>query len=188
MPPFLRSTSDLIAPIDADDVVLSNHLELLESGFRSQASLDLCFGDAESFRDGELCRESYLRGSAIEHLPCDEMTGGLRVIKGKAYPGIVNGNRIATPATLYRRETAPRIGLYDPTFPCCNDREFLLRMSCHAVFGYFPETVVRVRLHNSNLTHSRNRHLHLEQQIRVLRKMLRHRESLGLMRSRLVRL
>ena len=177
---ILATSAELIATLDADDVVLPDHLRVLESGFLGSRRIDFCFGDAESFQEERLCRPSYLQGSRICELPFDEYHNGLRVIRGSAYLGIVRGNPIPTSATLYRRQAAIDAGLYDASFPRCNDREFLLRMSRNRIFSYFPIVLARIRRHDDNLSHSRHRAKHLEQQIRACRKLLADRVSLQL--------
>ncbi|MCC6491846.1 MAG: glycosyltransferase family 2 protein [Pirellulales bacterium] len=174
------AASELIATIDADDLVLANHLEVLEGAFIQRPDVDLVFGDAEAFHGPQITRASYLAGSPVVQLPHELLEGDLRVIEGSAYAGIVVGNRIPTSATLYRRQRAIESGLYNPDFPRCNDREFLLRMSRRAKFGYFPIVVERIRKHDANLTHPRHHALHLEQQIRVLKSMLVRRSALEL--------
>ena len=152
-----HATGDLIATVDADDAVLPNHLEVLESGFHQRPDLVLCFADAQSYDPSTLDRESYLRGSRIAALECDVEPNGLRVIRGSAYPGIVGGSRIPTSATLYSREAALEVGLYNEALPQANDVEFLLRLSRVGAFGYYPIIVERLRRHESNLTHRRHR-------------------------------
>ncbi len=173
------ASGELIATIDADDMVKPNHLEVLERGFLLFPELVLCFADsAVQFRDGTVLK-SCLDGSDLLKLESDDVEG-LKVIQGSAYSGIVAGNRIPTSGTLYKKSIATDAGLYDCEMRQCNDRDFLLRLSRKGRFGYFHDVVSTHLRHETNLTHERHRLTNLEYKMRVLKKMLADRQCMGL--------
>lgn len=173
------ASCELIATVDADDIIAPHHLETLAKGFAVEPELILCFGDASVHDESGMIRESFLQGSAIAAMDY-VLKGGLRIIQQSAYGGIVCGSRIPTSSTLFRRAAAIQAGLYDVHQGQCNDTDFLLRLSRLGKFGYFEEVINAHQRHSTNLTHPRHRVANRRFRLRMLYKMLETREQLGL--------
>ena len=154
-----HAKSDLVAFLDADDLWMPNHLSTLERGFQRCADLVFCFGDAQSFDETGVIRQSYLRDSEICKLHCT-VIDDLNVIQGSAYSAMVNGTGIATCSQMISREAALRIGLFDPELWMSQDLDLPLRLSREGSFGYFPTVVCKMRRHATNKTHKRHRLRH----------------------------
>ena len=173
------ASTDLIATLDADDIISPHHLATLKRGFEIEPELILCFADATVHSETGIIRESFLRGSDIEQMEY-EVKEDLRVIRGSAFIGIVGGNRIPTSSTMFRRRVALEAGLYDTKQKQCNDTEFLLRLSRLGRFGYFDVPINAHQRHGTNLTHPRHRVANRKFRIQMLRKMLNNRQQLQL--------
>jgi len=172
-------STDLVATLDADDVIVPRHVATLMRGFQIEPDLILCFGDASAHGESGMLRESYLQGSKIAQMEY-VLKDGLRIIRQSAYEGIVCGSRMATCSTMFRRQAAIQAGLYDVQQGQCNDTEFLLRLSRLGKFGYFDEVISEVQRHSTNLTHPRHRVANRRFRLRMLYKMLANREQFGL--------
>ncbi|MFQ5678539.1 MAG: glycosyltransferase family 2 protein [Gemmatimonadota bacterium] len=176
----LAAASEYIALLDADDLLLPHHLATLERAFALRSGLVLSFGNAERTTiDG--CRaDPYLAGKAIERLAFEEVAPGVRVISESVFPSLIYGSFIPCCGTLFSRAASCAIGLWDEGLRTANDRDFWLRLSRAGGFAYTPEVVAVVRYHDANLTHARHAVRNARNRLRVVRKMERLAESLGL--------
>jgi glycosyltransferase involved in cell wall biosynthesis len=174
-----NTDADLLAWLDADDLWLPHHLRTLEEGFRLDPELVVCFADADCFEDSRILKESYLRGSPLEDLEIDQ-NGELRVFRQSPYRAMVNGTNMATCSQLVSREAVLNVGGFDPELRQSQDLDLPLRLSRVGRFGYFPVIVGRMRRHDTNTTHRRNRLRHLGYKLKVLEKMLAQRQQLHL--------
>jgi GT2 family glycosyltransferase len=96
------------------------------------------------------------------------------------YSSLLSGNYVPVGTTIFRRDAAEKVGLYDEAFRLADDRDFYLRLSRVGRFAYYPRVVHRKRVHGENLTHAKNREGYRRSQLLVLRKMLRMAKELGL--------
>ncbi len=175
-----HAKTDLIAPLDADDLFLPHHLWLLEGAFKRHSDLVLCFGDSQDFSPAGIVRQSILAGTLIKTLEYDEETDRLRLIRGSAYTSLVPACYIPTSGTLFVKKGAEDIGLFDETFINANDRDFLLRLSRVGRFGYYPTLVAAKRTHADNITHPRHLVRAQRSRLGVLQKMIACAQGLGL--------
>lgn len=175
-----QARTDLIALLDADDVYLPHHLGLVSQAFAREEQLVLCFGDSEIFSNEGIVNPSLLGGTAVETLGYDERSDGLRLFRGSAYSSLVRSTYIPVGATIFRREAAEAIGLFDERFRGPEDRDFCLRLSRVGRFGYYSTIVARKRVHQENLTHAKHRMQYRRYQLAVILKMLRQSEELKL--------
>lgn len=174
------ANSDLIALLDSDDMFLPDHLESVAGAIDRNPSVVLCFGDGELLGPQGTLRRSLVYDSQIETLEYDELENGLRLFRGSVYTSLLPGNYIPTSGTVLRREFAIAAGLYDTTLHVTEDRDFMMRMSRTGRFAFIPKTVHIKRKHDSNVTHARNTPRNMQDQFRVLKKMLAISGELGL--------
>lgn len=174
-----HATTDLIALLDADDLFLPHHLDLVSKAFERRDDIVLCFADGESFGHSGVPRASLLAGTRLETLRYEEYPGGLRVISGSAYSSLLWGSYVPVGATIFRRDAAEKVGLYNEGLRA-EDRDFYLRLSRVGRFAYYPRIVHRKRMHAENQTHPKNMERYRRYQLMVLQKMLGMAGELGL--------
>jgi glycosyltransferase involved in cell wall biosynthesis len=176
-----HAKADLIAFLDADDLLLPDHLARLELAFQRHPELLLCFGDALYYIDTQLIiKPSTLVGTGIEDVEYHEEEDGLRLMKGSVYVSLLRGNYISPSTSLVSKSALERIGLFDEVIRNAEDRDLFLRLSLIGPFAYYPYIVAHKRLHENNLTHTRHMMLSHRFQFLVLKKMLDGTENLGL--------
>lgn len=177
-----RATADLIALLDADDVWSPQHLATLEPAFKADQEVVLSFGDQHEFDEDGPVSATFLQGKAVHELNYEETDGGVRILQGSVYLSLLPGSYIPTSGSMFRREVAERIGLFDvsPDLVAREDREFLLRMSLAGRFAFTPVVVAKKRVHEENITHPRHS-LRLQRNgLEVVFKMLSSAGELGL--------
>jgi glycosyltransferase involved in cell wall biosynthesis len=164
--------TDLVALLDADDLLLPDHLERLERGFDLIPELVLCFGDAEVFTASGMTRSSFLAGTRIETVPTERRGGdGLQLMTTSAFASLLWGSYIPTATTVFDRLAALDAGLYDERLQMAEDREFLLRLSRRGPFSYYPVVLARKREHRANHTRPDRKLDFSRDQFRVIHKL-----------------
>lgn len=150
------ATSDLVALLDQDDIMLPEHLRLTEQAFLDHPEVELCFGDATEFGGGAP-EKSLFAGKRIGTLPYRELPGGLRLLKEPLLHSLaVEGSYIPTAANLWRRKTAIEIGGFEPKAGTCDDLHFFMRLGRSGAVAYYPFAIARKRNHGQNLSHPRH--------------------------------
>lgn len=174
------ASSDLIALLDADDLLLPYGLEILEHGFALWPDVIAVFGNAERFRMGGEPGADYLTGKPVWRLPHEEAhadvgdgTVPIRRIADGVFQSLLGGSYIANCAALVRRSAALEVGLWNTAFTTGEDRDFWLRLSRLGRFAYTPRPVARVRYHGANLSLRRGDAARCTDAARVLRGLLR---------------
>jgi glycosyltransferase involved in cell wall biosynthesis len=145
-----RLRTDLVAFLDADDVLLPHHLALLVGAFQRHPELVLCFGDAAEFDEQGPLRPSLIAGALA--LPFDLDDDGLRLIRGSAFASLLGGNYIPTSGHVVSVRALRDEKGFDETLTTSEDRELLLRLACRGRFAYYPRVVNRKRMHGTSLT------------------------------------
>ncbi len=178
-----RATAERIALLDADDRFLPHHLQVLERGLAAHPTSVLAFGNAVKvgpdgiefgrYFDRTVLREEMDTGSASECRP----------FRGSPYRHLVFGSFIPTCGTLFPREAASIVGMWDESLDRAEDRDFWLRLSRVGAFVYTPRPVARVRYHDDNITHPRHARRTRRSRVRVLVKMDRAADDLALSRE-----
>ena len=177
------ANTELIAFLDADDLALPHHLEQLERAFQNHPDLTLCFGDALHFDSQGPLTNTSLIGTAIESVPYETQSDGLRIMLRCAYTSLLKGNYISVSASLLSKRALERVGLFDETLRNAEDRDLFLRLSRFGSFAYYLFVVTHKRTHESNLTHPRNAVVSQRHQFMVLQKMLDRAEEMALSES-----
>lgn len=174
-----HATTDLVALLDADDVFLPHHLNLLCKAFERDGIV-LCFGDGELFDSTGVIKKSLVAGTLADGIDYDELPDGLRIFRASPYMSLLPGNYIPVGGTMFVKKAAESIGLYDESLRITEDRDFNLRLSRIGPFAYYPLIVHRKRSHDNNITHPRNTERNMRYQLMVLQKMLSSSEILHL--------
>src|SRR5215831_1015297 len=123
-----HTEAQLIAFLDADDLFLPDHLQLLEGAYANHPDLAVAFGDASYFDANGVREASSLRGTRIEGLKWKEQENGLRLIEGSPYVSLVRGNYISLSASMISKDTLEGVGCFDETLQSAEDRDVFLRL------------------------------------------------------------
>jgi glycosyltransferase involved in cell wall biosynthesis len=172
--------AELVALLDADDLMLPHHLEQAERAFELVPELVLCFADVEVYAFERLIEPSFLDGKAIGSLQFDEHEGGLRVLRSSPYSSLLRGNYVPVSTTVLRKSAVERIGLYDESFINAADRDLNLRLSRSGRFGYYPEVAGHKRTGDDHLSHPCHVLTAQRHRLGVLEKMARSARALAL--------
>ncbi len=175
-----HSTADLIAFLDADDLLSTHHLARLEVAFKYYPELLLCFGNTVHFDAQDILKGSSFSGTGIDDVDYYECVDGLRLMKGSVYSSLLKGNYVSPSASLVARSALERAGLFDEDIRNAEDRDLFLRLSRIGPFAYYPYVLAYKRLHESNLTHLRHVTQSQHYQFLVLQKMLDQADKMGL--------
>ncbi|MBU1699239.1 MAG: glycosyltransferase [Candidatus Eisenbacteria bacterium] len=175
---ILRADSDLIALLDADDLLLPHHLEKLEEAFRIFPDIVFCFGDARLRENGDLGLR-FLEGKRLDIVEFEEQEG-FRILGSGLYESLIEGSYIPTASTLFRRKCWEDIGFFDEEIPFCDDRDFWLRLTRAGRFAFCPMVLAEKRRHEENMTHSKNLLRLRSSQLKVILKMLNQADAMPL--------
>jgi len=162
---------ELIAFLDSDDYWVSNHLEKMKAAFCENSNIVCCFSDASAFNDQELTVTSYLNRSNVIELEFKEKNS-LRILTERITKELIPGCFIHLNSSIFLRESAVEIGLFDESLPLSEDRDFFIRLSNYGDWAYYPEVHSFIRQHESNSTGSKNKLSVLEKSVMVAKKIL----------------
>lgn len=148
-----RVRTDLVAPLDADDLMLPNHLSSLTRPFDVYADLAICFGDCEVLDEsGSVCKNS-LTSDAVAQLPCDEGPDGLRLIRGSPFKNLIRRTFVALQCACVISVVAWKQARgHDESILLSPDRGFVMRLSRVGRFAYLPKIVGRYRQRPGSLS------------------------------------
>lgn len=172
--------TDLVALLDADDVLLPHHLARAVAAFERHPSLVLYFASAELFSDDGVVKPDFLAGTRLEELPRRADGSGLLLLGGSVYRSLVGGNYMPVSTTVLSRAALERVGGYDPHFVNAADRDLNLRLSRIGPFACDPTVSARKRLREDSLSHPRHARRAMRYRLEVLAKMLAQAEPLRL--------
>lgn len=155
---------DLVAFLDSDDIWLPEKLSKQIEFLKMHPSVGLVHTDAfyQTGATGERKTLSHPRFRYIGN--CDNE--------------LFIANAIATPSVLVRRNCFELTGVFDETIigGRVEDRDMWLRIAKEFEFGYLPEPLVVVRVHDTNVSNDGG--LMAESLVHVLRKNLRANQKL----------
>ena len=147
-----RLRTDLVTPLDADDLMLPGHINTLAEPFELHRDIALSFGDAEIFDERGIISSSFLRDKPVERLAYDQDKSGFRLIRKDVFASLLRGNYVPACASMLACTAIRSAGGYDEALPASEDREFLIRLSRFGRFAYTTRAVARVRRHGASLT------------------------------------
>lgn len=145
----------LVALLDADDLLLPDHLRLLTAAFERHPELIGCFGDQEVFDRTGITQKSFMSGKPLMELAYDEESDGLRLPRVRLFSSLVRGNYVPTSGSVFSAAALRRVGDYNESLSTSEDQELLVRLSLLGPFAYYSTIVARKRQHGGNLTDSK---------------------------------
>jgi glycosyltransferase involved in cell wall biosynthesis len=152
-----RLETDLVAMLDADDLLLPCHLEKLELPFLEQAGLVLCFGDAavHSLETGER-RPSFLSGKRVHSVRWLDIGKEYRLSGECLYRSLLDGGYIPCCSSMFPRALATRLGGWDVAMVRCSDHHFFVRLILLGSVAWYPLPLSEITRHDSNLSHRKH--------------------------------
>ena len=160
--------TDLVALVDADDLILPDHLGTVADVFGGRPEVVLAFADACQFEGafaavggagdgGRVVKPSLLAGAPLLDLPA-EAAGpwDVEIVVGSPFGSLLADNHIPTSAVVLRRDAALAAGLFDEAMPVAEDWDLWLRMALLGSFAYSRRVLAAKRVHGSNLTRPEN--------------------------------
>jgi teichuronic acid biosynthesis glycosyltransferase TuaG len=180
----LRSIStDLIAFVDADDVVEPNHLAELEHAFHVHPDLSFAFGISRLIgMDGE--ERARFPGTRLQEVEILSDKDGVRLL-GRLFQALVRGSFVPVSATVASRSALFEVGFFDESLRFGEDQHLYLRLSRMGPVAHVPKVLAQTRRHANNTTHPRFAYRINLGHFRVLTKMLSEAEELRLTREEL---
>jgi len=176
-----QASGEWIALLDADDVWEPDHLErLLEAVAPAPAAL-AAYGAGRLLVNGVVEPRLYDEfwdhpsrqfGRPIAGSSCLELDRSI-------FPRLVHGNFIKPSSLMLSRAATIEIGLFDEDLRTGEDREFLVRLIFKGNFVYNPAPITQYRWHDDNISAAKNTRRNMENNLRVLDKIIRNR-ALGL--------
>jgi len=175
------SECELIALLDADDRLLPHHLLLLEQGIAAAPDAVLSFGNAEKqVVGGGLLGLYFTSETQLDGVERRPVSPDHQFLRGSAYLTLLRGSYIPTCGTLFRRDAALRVGLFDESLRTAEDRDLWLRLSRAGNFVCTSHVVARVRYHERNTSATNPGSALARNRFRVLWKMLHGSQEWGL--------
>ncbi len=151
------STADHIALLDADDLMLPDHLATLSRTLDAAPDAVLSFADTEIFAGAKTLIPSLLRKSGVADLPASEITPGIWELRDDIFVPLLRSGVFGTSACLFRRQAALAAGLFDAAMMHGEDTDLFLRLALAGRFLFSRDLISRKREHGDNLSHERNR-------------------------------
>lgn len=166
-----RATGSWIALLDADDIWLSNHLTLLEDAVHDTDVIAV-FADGIYFDSkNKLESQPIARAKALQ---ASEAGEGHKVhpLGSNFFEILLPGLFFPPSAFMFQRHAALTVGLFDESIKASEDREFILRLSRAGQFAFVDQVLVKIRIHETNLSHPNNATRNNYFALKTLRKTL----------------
>lgn len=151
------STAKAIALLDADDLMLPNHLATLAVALDVAADAVLSFGDTEVFNADTIVIPSLLAKSGISEMPATEIAPGIWELRDDIFSPLLRSGVFGTSACVFHRQPAIDAGLFDEAMMHGEDTDLFIRLALAGRFVFSRTLVSRKREHGDNLSHERNR-------------------------------
>lgn len=168
-----------IALLDADDIWLPRHVEVLLRALEACPVAVAAFGDTVYFGADMPDTLSKTRDAAIRAGEASAASGFFQ-ISTRLFETMLPGLFFAPTSTAYNRQTALAIGGFDSGLKYIEDRDFFLRLSRHNTFVFADEVISRNRIHDSNITHPKNTVRNAFYMLRLLRQLRAKADTLDL--------
>ena len=151
-----RSTGDIIAYLNSDDVYLPGTLHKIAQAFIDSPEIDFFYGDFHGIdRDGEILDK-------IKTIPfCPNVL-------------VYDANFICQPASFYRRRLFELIGHFDESLNFLMDYEFFMRAAKRKVgIRLIPDYLSAIRFHDDCKTLSDGVHPWVDERIKIKKLYIR---------------
>lgn len=148
---FLKSTGDILAWQNSDDIYLPNAFFAAAEVFRNHPAASLVFGNIKFIDEG------------------DRECGELRFVPFSRRALIYEGTMLANQAAFWRRELFLTAGLLDVSLTFCMDYEFFLRASLYGRFKLIRRFLGAFRLHRKSKSSALS-HIGMREHAEVVRR------------------
>ncbi len=175
-----NATGNWIALLDADDIWLAEHLTRLAGAVHVYADLIAVFADGVYFDSEKKSKSSPI--ARVKALRVSEAKQGNKVhrLGAKFFEVLLPGLFFPPSSLIFKREAALKVGLFDESIRASEDREFILRLSRLGQFAFVDQALVKIRIHESNLSHPSNVTKNNYFALRTLNKTLSNAAQLNL--------
>jgi|GEM_PF-1520332 len=172
-----RTSANLAALLDHDDLFLPHALERAEQGFLLQPDLVLCFGDARVFQSDPAIGTSLLADRDLGDTTFAERSG-LYLLSDEPFLRILKGSFIPTSSNPWRTDAALAAGGFDTGVGSADDALLWMRLCKRGAVGCYREFLSCRRVHANNL--SKNDLGSGLSAYRYFRQLIREADALGL--------
>ena len=153
---------EYIAFLDADDLWVSDKLEIQLEFLESHCDIGLVFSDIEQFDEEKILERACLAEQVFGPATAKQ------VPLHDAFVKLLIKNFIPTNTVMVRRECFKKTGLFDEGLRIVEDRDMWLRIAAYFKVARIPLVQCKRRLHGSNI--SGDQELYTSSQIKVLEK------------------
>jgi GT2 family glycosyltransferase len=174
------STGELIAFLDADDIIYPDFLDVASSALATQPHWLACFSDRDILDQNGQFISLDLDHPAFKSLSKKRMASGLvELVRDGLFEAMLDGSLI--PMTIVcRRHDVEAIGRFDPEISYHEDRLFMLKLIKRGVMGYIDRPLGTWQRHGENKSGDSNvLSQHASSEL-ILRKVLSAAAELGL--------
>lgn len=127
---FMRSTGDILAYLNSDDIYTPDALSYIATIFEKHPEVDVIYGDCGYIDENDVLFR-------IKQAPCFSK----KILFKKDF--------IFQPSVFFRRHVYQLIGPMDERYHYCMDYEYWLRMAKNdAIFFHAPRVLSHMRFHN----------------------------------------
>ena len=148
---FLKSTGDILAWQNSDDIYFPNAFFAAAKVFRNHPAASLVFGNIKFVDEG------------------DRECGELRFVPFSRWALIYEGTMLANQAAFWRRELFLTAGPLDVSLRFCMDYEFFLRASLYGQFKFIRRFLGAFRLHRQSKSSALS-HIGMREHAEVVRR------------------
>jgi glycosyltransferase involved in cell wall biosynthesis len=151
-----ESQAEFVALLDADDLLVPRHHDILVAAMRAAGDIVVSFGDSTEFDAHGTVVPSLFAKSGVDALRVTELAPFVYTPQGGIFGALLKSGIFGTSASFIRREAAVEIGLHDETLRFHEDTDFYLRLALRGRFAFTREILMHKRVHGGNMTHPRN--------------------------------
>lgn len=166
----LASHGDFVTFVDADDLLLDDHLASISALLEQHPEAVAAFADVQEFdsdgdRPGTIRSKTLARRAGIAITPA---APGASLLGDGLTAALLLGNFITNSVTVIRRTALSRTGLFDPAFPIGEDRDLYMRLSLLGPFIELERVTARQRRHPASVMATRNNRQWADASLRLL--------------------
>ncbi len=153
-----EATGEYVAFLDADDLWMAHKLEKQVAFMDDHPHVGFCFADSVLFdASGEEQMTFFMTKTVLPTLPFIQEKGG-RILSRKVHQDLLYENFIVTASIMIRKEAFSDEDWFDECLFAAEDFDLWFRLAALSQGGYIPESLVKKRKHETNIS-SRNERL-----------------------------